>query len=282
MPARVRLERTRGKSTASTADKRGMRARILAAGAILAALTSGCATQPVVPRSPEPPPAAAAPEPASRSLQVQVREGGVDVVRTVGLEEYVAAAALSEFAPAAGEASAVEAMFEVQAIIARTYAVAHLGRHAAGGFDLCSSTHCQLYEPGRLTTSRWSPLVQQAVARTAGLVLAFDGGIADAVYHADCGGRTSAAADVWGGAGAPYLRAEVDDGDAAGAHAGWQYAVDRAALLRALDGDPRTRVGRTLRSITVPDARQVRTGATACFCTGNGTSRSRARTCATC
>ena len=72
-------------------------------------------------------------------------------MRDVPLEDYVAASALSEFAPAAGEPAAVEAMFEVQ-----TDHRPHLRAGAprpsrrAKGFDLCSTTHCQLYEPERL------------------------------------------------------------------------------------------------------------------------------------
>ena len=38
-------------------------------------------------------------------------------------------------------------MLEVQAVIGRTYALANLGRHSAEGFDLCATTHCQLFEP---------------------------------------------------------------------------------------------------------------------------------------
>ena len=178
-------------------------------------------------------------------------DGGADTVRDVPIEEYVAAAALSEFAPSAGDPAAVEAMFEVQAIVARTYAEAHRGRHALEGFDLCSTTHCQLYEPGRLASSRWAGAARQAAERTAGLVLTYGGLPADAVFHADCGGWTSAAADVWGGAGLPYLRAERDDGDAKDAHASWQYAVDADAMRRAIDANPRTRVSGRLLSIVV-------------------------------
>ena len=73
------------------------------------------------------------------------------------LEDYVEATILSEFAPAGGDPAAVERMLEVQAVIGRTYAIGHLGRHAREGYDVCDRTHCQLYQPGRLTTSRWAP-----------------------------------------------------------------------------------------------------------------------------
>jgi stage II sporulation protein D len=224
----------------SPADTQIMRVawRLVLVAAVLAA---GCAKRPATPRA----------SPERDTIRVEVIEHGRRVVRDVPLEDYVAASALSEFAPAAGEPAAVEAMFEVQTVIARTYALAHRGRHAAAGFDLCSTSHCQLYEPERLGTSRWSALARDAAAHTRGLVVAFGGRLADAVYHSDCGGRTSAAADVWAGPGVPYLRSQVDDGDAASAHAAWQYAVDDASLIRALDGDPRTRVGSRLDSIAI-------------------------------
>ena len=215
----------------------------------IALLSVGCAG-PAVPR-PQPP----MPAPAE-TIRVQLEDHGETVVRDVPLDAYVAAAALSEFAPAAGTPSAVEAMYEVQTIVARTYAAAHRARHAREGFDLCSSTHCQLYDPGRLFTSRWADAARLAAERTAGLVVLYDGLPADAVFHADCGGSTSAAADVWGGAGRPYLPARADDGAASGAHASWQYAVDADALGRMLDASPQSRLGGSLTAVTV-DARDA-------------------------
>jgi len=195
------------------------------------------------------------PAPAE-TIRVQLEDHGETVVRDVPLDAYAAAAALSEFAPAAGTPSAVEAMYEVQTIVARTYAAAHRARHAREGFDLCSSTHCQLYDPGRLFTSRWADAARLAAERTAGLVVLYDGLPADAVFHADCGGSTTAAADVWGGAGRPYLPARADDGAASGAHASWQYAVDADALGRMLDASPQSRLGGSLTAVTV-DARDA-------------------------
>ena len=209
-------------------------------------LSLACAGTPA-PRPRPAPPAAAAVE----TVRVQFEDRGAVTVRDIPLEAYVAAAALSEFAPAAGAPAAVDAMYEVQAIVARTYAAAHRGRHAREGFDLCATTHCQLYEPGRLITSRWADAARRASERTAGLLVLYDGTPADAVFHADCGGATSAAADVWGGTGRPYLAARVDDGDASAAHVGWQYAVDADALRRMLDADPQLRIGGPLTAISV-------------------------------
>jgi stage II sporulation protein D len=187
--------------------------------------------------------------PIPRYLRVKPAPGG-PVVR-VGLEDYVRAAILSEFAPPSGDPRDIERMLEVQAVIARTYATAHIGRHRRDGYDLCSTTHCQLYQPSRLKTSTWAPLAEKATTHTTGMVLWYGQAPARALFHADCGGHTSAAADVWGGTVRPYLKAAADDGAAQSAHSTWRYEIGRAELLRALNGDARTRVGRELRDITV-------------------------------
>jgi stage II sporulation protein D len=184
-------------------------------------------------------------------IRVQMPEGARLVVRDMRLEEYVVAAALSEFGPSAGDVSAVERMYELQTIISRTYAVAHIGRHAADGFDLCATTHCQLVEPGRVRTSRWAAHAGRAAKRTAGTVLAFEGRPAQALFHADCGGHTSAADAVWNGTPRPYLPSQPDQGPAREAHVEWQYVASEDAVRRALDADSRTKPVTRLAEIAV-------------------------------
>src|SRR4051794_12979908 len=106
----------------------------LSVGVLL--LSAGCAGRAAPrPLPPMPPPV--------ETVRVQFDDRGQTVIRDVPLESYVAATALSEFAPAAGNPAAVESMYAVQAIVARTYAIAHRGRHARDGFDLCATSHCQ-------------------------------------------------------------------------------------------------------------------------------------------
>lgn len=188
---------------------------------------------------------------APTSLQVRVVENGVASIRRVPLEDYVRGAILSEFAPADGDPAVIRRMLEVQAVISRTYALAHAGRHARDGYDLCSTTHCQLYEPARLRTSRWAAAAAAASEGTKGTVLLYDRTLASAVYHADCGGRTSAPVAVWGGTSFPYLAGGVDDGPAAAAHAEWRHEVRRDALRKALGADKRTDPGARLDDVQV-------------------------------
>jgi stage II sporulation protein D len=184
-------------------------------------------------------------------VRVQFVERGTLTIKDVPLEEYVAAAAVSEFAPPAGDLALVEKMLEIQSIIGRTYAVSRLGRHARDGFDLCATTHCQLFEPGRLRTSRWASAAVEAASRTEGQVLQYADQPAEALFHSDCGGHTSTATEVWGGTGRDYLVSRADGGPAKHAHVRWEYRVGRGELAKILQADPRTRIEGPLTSIAV-------------------------------
>jgi stage II sporulation protein D len=186
-----------------------------------------------------------------KTIRVQVREGQALVVRDVPLEEYVLGSVLAEVSPDASDEAVTGRLFEVQAVIARSYALSNRGRHAQDGFDLCSTTHCQVYEPARVKTSRWANIAREAVRRTAGELLWFADAPALAMFHADCGGYTSSAAAVWGGAGPAYLCGSRDDGPAANAHAEWTFETRAAPLRTALNGDARTAVGVRLDRIEV-------------------------------
>jgi stage II sporulation protein D len=210
-----------------------------------AVLLASCTPGPARVRLPGSPAAGGEPP-----VRVQAVEGGQAVVRDVALEEYVAGTVVAEVHPAAAETAAPR-LFEVQAVLARTYAVANRRRHAAEGFDLCSTTHCQLYDPGRLRTSRWSEAVALAVRRTAGRVLWFAGAPARPVFHADCGGHTSDAAAVWGSAAPAYLTGEPDGGPARDAHAAWTFETTTPALRAALNADARTAVGARLDRVEI-------------------------------
>jgi stage II sporulation protein D len=206
--------------------------------------SAACVSAPLAPATPED-------HALPRHVRVQFTDRGVTVVREVALEDYARASAISEVAPAGGDAGTVVRMLEVQTIIGRTYAVSHLARHGGQGFDLCSTTHCQLFDPSRVQTSRWAAASSEAVARTAGVILTFGRQPIQALFHADCGGHTSTPSAVWGGADRPYLVARPDDGIATEAHAEWQYHASLEALSAALGADARTRVTGPLDTIEV-------------------------------
>jgi len=180
--------------------------------------------------------------------RVLVRSAGK--IRTVALEDYVVDTILSEVSPLYESSDVVARIFEVQATIARSYAAASIGRHRDAGFDVCDTTHCQIYQPARRQTSRFATAAVEAASRTRGTVLIYDGRSIEAIFHADCGGATAAADAVWGGAAVPYLMATVDDLPDP-THRPWRVTATTAELRTALNADERTSVGRRLDSITI-------------------------------
>jgi stage II sporulation protein D len=217
---------------------RTVRARFAFAGALLAAL-AGCA---------QPPPRTPALDRATLPDSVTVRSAGRVV--SVPLEEYVLASVLSELTPINESAATMARAYEVQAVLARTYAVFSIGRHGADGFDLCDATHCQLYEPGRTKTSRFASAAREAVRRTEGVVLTYAGRPAETLFHSDCGGYTASADATWGGPAVPYLLSKPDDVPAL-THRKWRFQVVADKLRLAFNADHESQVGRRLTGVEV-------------------------------
>ena len=185
------------------------------------------------------------------TIQVEVGEGTNTRIRRISLEEYVAGSILAEVSLNRFDPAAAARVAQVQAIVARTYAVANLGRHAHEGFDLCTKTHCQLFRPPQ----RWAPevarIARAAAEATRGLVIMYDDQPIQALFHSDCGGHTSAAGVVWGGPTPPYLRPVADPFSLRDRPAPWRFSIDVERLRDALNQDTRTRVGGRLDRITI-------------------------------
>jgi stage II sporulation protein D len=252
-------------SNPSVRDRARRRLAPAAAGLLLAAivcLAPACASRPGGPAAGaggNPPGSGAAEDrergrerpalPAQVTVRVAAPSGGRRVV-TLPLEVYVLGAVRAEVLPSTLRAEAARPALDVQAIVSRTYAVANLGRHAADGFDLCDTTHCQVYREA-VAGEGPSDAAARAVDATRGRVLTFQGRPIQALFHAECGGHTASAASVWGGTEAPYLESVTDWFCARRQDAGWTFAADAAAIARALNGDARTRVGDRLQRINI-------------------------------
>jgi stage II sporulation protein D len=202
-------------------------ARWTLAPALAALLATGACAR----RAPAPPPATVPKPPPPGTLRVRT-EGGV---ATLAVEDYVAGCVTAELGSLDLAPPAAARARDVQAIVCRSYALGNLGRHAADGADLCATTHCQVYRPVPATAI--GRLSREAAGRTAGRVLWMDGRPVVPAYHADCGGRTSAASDVWGGSPAAHLVSVKDEVCATRPPWRFEIAVDRlAACLRQAPG----------------------------------------------
>lgn len=126
------------------------------------------------------------------------RDGNyISVINMLGLETYIEGVLPYEIS----SSWHIEAQ-KAFAVAARSYAMGNIGKHSYSyGFDLCSSTNCQVYKGAGGVTAT----VKKAVAETAGQVLVYNGKIATLYYSSSTGGCTVSAKDCWGGNGAPYL-----------------------------------------------------------------------------
>ena len=192
--------------------------------------------------------------PLDSEVRIELAPGGGVV--TLGLEEYVMGSILAEADVRGLEIDAAKRVAQVQAILARTYALANRTRHAHEGFDLCSTTHCQVYRPPDSLSKEAASLALSAARATFGLVITHDGLPINALFHADCGGSTSDATVAWGGPTPPYLQAVGDAFCLWEPPTLWRFTVGQADLLGALNHDPRTRVGPHFDSIQTTEEDQ--------------------------
>ena len=212
---------------------------------VLAALVS---TDCVTSRSGRPLPAP--PGTAVDTILIGIR-GSESQVHALAIDEYVLGSLLAEADLSDLDAAAVHRLARVQAILARTYALANLGRHADQGFDLCATTHCQVYRPEDRVPVDLVRVARDAVRATAELVLTFDGQPINAVFHADCGGHTSDADAVWKGAAPPYLRGAPDVFCLWEGPTTWRFEINASALRDLFNQDTRTRVGAHLDELVI-------------------------------
>jgi stage II sporulation protein D len=142
-------------------------------------------------------------------IRVVASDTGVVVVNVLPVEWYLRGVVPLEIGgPRAGNE---EAAVEAQAIAARSYTVVRLAAIEGGAsrnanYDLLSSVADQVY--GGADVER--PFSNQAVARTIGLVLRYNGRVVSAPYHSTCGGETAEPDEVWRSANEPFLQRVSD------------------------------------------------------------------------
>lgn len=162
---------------------------------------------------------------------------GLTVVNRLGMESYLLGVVSAEM----GRRSPVEqAALRAQAVVSRTYAVRHLRRWRAEGFDLYGTVADQAYGGVAAETAEG----RAAVSETRGRVLTYDGALIEAFYFSTCGGRTAEGYEVFRGAVRPYLRSVSDLNESGSAYCSispryrwreeWSGEALRATLQRNL------------------------------------------------
>lgn len=164
-----------------------------------------------------------------RAAEIKSTSEGARIVLPVDLETYVTGVLR-------GEAGILKspAALQAMAVVARTWALRWRGRHRHEGFDFCSLTHCQVFDPPPSASNQNADEISRAVQETDGKVLKFNGQLIDVYFSADCGGFTEAAQNIWPDRAAPYLSTMKDPYCAASEHSSWQQTISLDAVGKIL------------------------------------------------
>ncbi len=158
------------------------------------------------------------------NLSISIENGLLRLINDSKLDNYIAGVSEAE----AGSRSTPE-FYKVQSILARTYALSHMNKHQAEGFNLCDQTHCQAFF-GRTSEAD----ILQAVVATKGKVVVDENmNLIDAAFHSNSGGQTANSEDVWGKP-MSYLKSIKDTFSLKMPNAKWQRKISSSDWLSYL------------------------------------------------
>ncbi len=126
--------------------------------------------------------------------------GLMTVLNIVNTEDYVASVLGKEMSY-----SWPQEALKAQAVCARNFAICRGNSHKGYNFDVCATTHCQVYAglAGEHENTR------KATEETKGILATFEGKVVPLYFYATSGGKTEDVKNVWGSVHG-YLKA-VDD-----------------------------------------------------------------------
>jgi stage II sporulation protein D len=114
--------------------------------------------------------------------------GKIDVINRLSNQEYLYGVVHMEMS----QANPIEAL-KAQAVAARNFLYLNRSRHIADGFEVCNTTHCQVYGGFNKEYIK----TNQAVDETKDILIYYDNTPIVAYYHKNSGGYTQNSENVW-------------------------------------------------------------------------------------
>lgn len=164
------------------------------------------------------------------SLEIRIEDNMLTAINILPLEDYLTSVISSEMS-----ATSNLELLKAHAVISRSWLLAQTeksksisqsgikyqsvtetpdeyirwyDREDHLNFDVCADDHCQRYQG---ITRQSTPLVEQAVSETRGMLLMHNEKICDARFSKSCGGISETFENVWEPEVHPYLQAIVDN-----------------------------------------------------------------------
>ena len=162
-------------------------------------------------------------------LKLMVENDMITAINIVSLEDYLISVISSEM-----RASSSEELLKTHAVISRSWLLAQIEKNKTvetenkpyktsfekgneitrwwdredhDNFDVCADDHCQRYQG---VTKQSSELVAEAVKKTFGQTMMYDGAICDTRFSKCCGGFMETFENVWESTPHPYLIGKAD------------------------------------------------------------------------
>lgn len=142
------------------------------------------------------------------------------VINRLPIEQYLYGVVPREM-PATWHTEALKA----QAVAARGFALANIGKYVHLGFDVCNTVNSQVY--GGYNSEK--PAATKAVDETYGKIMAANGELVIPYYHSNSGGQTESSENVWSAA-VSYVRGVYDPYSIDAPHGQWQETISLKEL----------------------------------------------------
>ncbi|HAQ20846.1 MAG TPA: amidase [Prolixibacteraceae bacterium] len=164
------------------------------------------------------------------SLKIIIENEKLTAINILPLEDYLVSVISSEMS-----ATSSSELLKAHAVISRSWLLAQIEKGKAlqesgkiyqsivetpeeyirwydredhQNFDVCGDDHCQRYQG---ITRQSTPLVEQAIAETRGMLLMYYDHICDARFSKSCGGISETFENVWEPEAHPYLQSIIDN-----------------------------------------------------------------------
>lgn len=153
-----------------------------------------------------------------------------DLISSLDLEVYLSGVLPKEM-PSSWPIEALKA----QAVASRSYAVVKMKERKNFHFDVEANIFDQAFEysPAQYIKTKWSDKIQKVIQSTKDEALFLDQQVIKAFYHADCGGKTELASQVWGGKKG-YDGAVLGCYHPSSGGGSWSHEVDKKTLSQKL------------------------------------------------
>jgi len=150
------------------------------------------------------------------NLSFYVEYNRLMAINLIDREKYIASVVEAEAGPGKNKE-----FYKAQALIARTFAMAHIEKHKSEGFNLCDGTHCQAYK-GKIGFDK---NIYKSTLETEGEVIVdTTKQLITAAFHSNCGGFTANSQDVWV-TSKPYLVSVEDRYCTSSRNASWEVTI---------------------------------------------------------